>query len=114
MSEPIHVTLQGELSQKLHGMSYPISSIRIAKDMHMSDEKKPEWLTIGQAVDHPDCPVKSRTTLHNMIKRGDIPSDCLDSRPLGDGRTVTYIDANCLEDLPYRGHGERGHGKRND
>jgi hypothetical protein len=81
----------------------------------MPEEKKPpQWLTIGQAIDHPDCKVKSRTTLHAMIARGDIQDKCLDYRPLGDGRTVTYIDANCLDGLPYRGHGERGHGKRDD
>lgn len=80
----------------------------------MQDYTKPEWLTLGQAINHPDCPVKSRQTLHNMIERGDIPQECLDSRPLGDGeRTVTYIDANCLKNLPYRGHGERGLGKKN-
>lgn len=94
---------------------YANASNNLAKDMPMSEEKKPEWLTIGQAIDHPDCPVKSRTTIHNMIERGEIPDRCLDQRPLGDGkRHIVYIDANCLSGLPWRGHGERGHGKRND
>lgn len=68
---------------------------------------EPEWITISQAIEHPDCPVKSRQTLHAMIERGDIPEQCIDKRPYGE-RHIVYIDANCLPALPYKEHGKRG------
>jgi hypothetical protein len=95
----------------MHARNLEYNQYPVVEELVVSDEK-PEWLTTNQAAEREDCPVTAYT-LRAMIKRGDVPKDCYDERPYGSG-TITYIDANCLADLPYREQGERGRAKRED
>jgi hypothetical protein len=96
----------------LENAGYTDSTIQSVMERYMSEEKKPKWITLQAAANHPDSKVTSRQAIWNMIQRGDVPNDCLDKRPYGK-RTIYYIDANCLSELEYREHGQRGKAKDN-
>lgn len=77
--------------------------VALRKSFAMSDETKYEWLSLGAAAKRDEVPV-SRTTLLNMIKRGDVPD--YGFRRIDMGSWFIYqMRSDVLVDLPYLDHG---------
>ena len=63
--------------------------------------EKPEWVTLNQAAERPECKVTGET-LRQMIRRGDVPTDHWMEVPYGETRKTYYIDVHILSKLDYR------------